>query len=687
MPPVTNTSDLFLAQLARAQIGLSREELMKGVEDAISSHQWATVAALGARAVESAPSWLQGYIFQFDGFLKLGLFDEAEAVLNHAEAVIGKSDAIFVRRVALSNAAYRWDATESLYLNSPQFSDSPGAGPIVFLAALSTKNFALCRQVLTGSKMPESRKAQLRADLERDESDWRNIQGELERVAISGNALEDVLCGQNFRLIPALAWKMYREGRRDPEFFRFATAAVSEEIDSSPRLMFLRQVAAEYHPDRADFALRAARAFIQKGRVQEAFKVLDPHVRFERDNTEFLRLWLRSRDAAGATPEDRGIATTPISISLGDDGFSSLEAIRCANVAKWHDNAEAYGMIVSRLARRAWSASVAKSISLAPFPNSQPQIGQTPSVAVCISGQMRSFSTNWPSIRDNLVRPLNGDLFIHTWDTQSLTPPRFARINRFLPDNVVARLPAYLHNPPDFKKRFPRTFELLVAPITMTLDHSTLQGITAAKAIAIDEENTCTAIQDIPQRLIFNGKPNQVKMFYKTHACDRLRKAAEMTRGQPYDVVIRTRPDLDIEIPHLDHYIAESIAHPDRIYTSYLTADGCGDQFAIGSPFAMNIYSSAWEYLQEFKRFDYLPGFEDTAAEPLLGQHLLAHGIETQLVKTTKNILVSDLVVHHIDIREALSQDIAQDQNAEEVMPFFSAYTSWHDHERLKLSN
>lgn len=686
MPPGSHTSDIFLAQLSTIRRDLSRDDLIRGVEGAIANQQWATVAAFGARAVESSPGWLQGYIFQFDGYLKLGLFREAAAILDHAERSLGKSDPIFVRRVALSNALFRWDETESAYLRTPQFSDSAGAGPIVFLASLSTKNFEFCRRVLQVSKMPEQRKAQLHADLERDESDWKGIQQDLDNVISSGASLADILSAQDFRLIPALAWRLYQEGRRDIEFFQFATSTVGEEIDSSPRLMFLRQSAAEHHPDRADFASRAARALIQKGRVQEAFKLLDPHVRFQRDNDEFLRLWLRARDAAGARPEDGGVISTPISLSLGADTFSTLEAIRCANIAKWQGDAEAYGMIVSRLARSTWTGSVAKSLSLSSFGSPAAKSRPKPAVAICISGQMRSFSTNWPSIRDNLVSPLGGDLFIHTWDTQSLTPPRFARINRFLPDSVVARLPAYLHNPPDFKKCFPRTYELLVAPLTLRLDRGMLQAMTAATEIAIDAEDTCAEIQNIPERLMFNGKPNQVKMFYKTHACDRLRQAIELHRNRPYDVVIRTRPDLDIEIPHLEYYIAECISHPDRIYTSYLTADGCGDQFAIGSPTAMKVYASVWEYLQEYQRFDYLPGFLDTAAEPLLGQHLLAHGLEVRLATTTKNILMSDLVVHHVDIRDALYRDISEGLHTQDVMPFFNAYVEWHANERLNFS-
>mgnify|MGYP007058956247 FL=1 len=101
----------------------------------------------------------------------------------------------------------------------------------------------------------------------------------------------------------------------------------------------------------------------------------------------------------------------------------------------------------------------------------------------------------------------------------------------------------------------------------------------------------------------------------------------------------------------------------------------------------MQVYSSIWDYLKEHRRFDYLPGFIDTAAETLLGQHLQAHGIEVRLIPTVRNSLVSDLVVHHIDIQNTLSQDIHDGQNSQEVMPFFEAYAAWHKSQRISLSS
>ena len=36
-------------------------------------------------------------------------------------------------------------------------------------------------------------------------------------------------------------------------------------------------------------------------------------------------------------------------------------------------------------------------------------------VALCLSGQMRSFERTFDSINENLIKPNNADVFIHSW--------------------------------------------------------------------------------------------------------------------------------------------------------------------------------------------------------------------------------------------------------------------------------
>ena len=142
------------------------------------------------------------------------------------------------------------------------------------MAALHTKAFDVCRSILEPAALPPDRLKHLEADLDRDERDWTEIQPILEREISAKRPLAEVLNKQDFRLIPALAWRLYLDGRRDVEFFLFATTTISEEIDSSPRLMFLRQLANLHHPENPEFARRAARALIQKGRTLEALSLI-----------------------------------------------------------------------------------------------------------------------------------------------------------------------------------------------------------------------------------------------------------------------------------------------------------------------------------------------------------------------------------------------------------------------------
>lgn len=202
-------------------------------------------------------------------------------------------------------------------------------------------------------------------------------------------------------------------------------------------------------------------------------------------------------------------------------------------------------------------------------------------IALCISGQPRGLQKNIPRLLEGLIKPSGiEDIFIHTWFDESLIGSKFnsaqpgqsGNIGAFAPDTV--ELLSSL-NPKGFMYEAPKTFDDL-----------------------LHLENLPSVIQT---QIASN--------VYSVYMANKLKTEYEIANGFQYDLVIKTRIDINYYKPHnildfLDNDWQNVLHVPYeyqymRVNDSYPTPDegpysSLSDTFGYGSSHIVNIFSSIY---------------------------------------------------------------------------------------------
>jgi SAM-dependent methyltransferase len=185
-------------------------------------------------------------------------------------------------------------------------------------------------------------------------------------------------------------------------------------------------------------------------------------------------------------------------------------------------------------------------------------------VAVCLSGHMRTFEKTGPSIVNNLIKPTKADVFIHTWDTLGFDPGRGDANSLNMQTSDYLDKINSMFSPKDIvvEKFFNQNKDKYVNRVVETRDPANVLG-----------------------------------MFYKIKKCNEIKQAYEEKNGFLYDVVIRCRPDLNLDSPinTADFKNINSVFIP--AFDFYL---GYNDKFAFGTSKAMDIYSLCYDYISTY---------------------------------------------------------------------------------------
>lgn len=226
--------------------------------------------------------------------------------------------------------------------------------------------------------------------------------------------------------------------------------------------------------------------------------------------------------------------------------------------------------------------------------NNKPQIKTATSTvklktALCISGHLRTFESNFESVRSNILDKSDCDIFIHTWGSIG-TPHRF---DANLP-NIETRL---------------------------LLDK--INKLYNPKKIVIEPMKTFFVTPLMQSRLAdFRDVPGILSMFYKMEACNNLKIEYEREQGFTYDLVIRFRGDIFMETPlPLDSPNLNFLNIP-----MFGNFGGVCDQFAYGSSLVMNIYTSLYSQMERHLQ----------AGAPLNPEKLLKFHIEANKIPINK---------------------------------------------------
>ena len=200
---------------------------------------------------------------------------------------------------------------------------------------------------------------------------------------------------------------------------------------------------------------------------------------------------------------------------------------------------------------------------------------QPPSRPVlAVSGQLRGFEAAWASIHAHLCAPTGAPVVLSVWDRSVNATGRHAqRLERALPDSVIAQLPPEERFTDRFEAAYPKTYALLFGATAVDA-HALRRQVDASGCTALAVE---TESEDLIARLVHPYiSPNMLKMYYKFARVEDLVQEAEAQSGQLFTHVIWTRPDCSIQ--RLDPAdLRACLARADLAWSSFTTETSFGD--------------------------------------------------------------------------------------------------------------
>lgn len=216
-------------------------------------------------------------------------------------------------------------------------------------------------------------------------------------------------------------------------------------------------------------------------------------------------------------------------------------------------------------------------------------------VALCISGQMRTYDYCFKNLKKHILDVLSPDVFIHTWEEVGNTTKNNSKGSNKAKKVVTQR---------GLMKKY-KAKAVVVEPFDKEYFNS-LGGV------------------KVPAELI-RLEPIHYKgalpMFYKIYQCNKLKEIEEAKYNFKYDVVIRIRPDILIMEPIPVQFLKENglLWHSDLWLNP---AAQISDKFAFSSSHIMDYYSSVFIYLSKY--------WENPAGD---GESDLSHRVGERLMK------------------------------------------------------
>lgn len=655
----------------------SIEECEAAIGAASSESNWVVVAAIGLHISTVWPNRIRGPLAHHDGLKQLLLMEDAREVIDLAIRNFGPAVLLIQRLITFNLLCCRPDQALAVFNEHSVAASDNASLRAAVNASLKLKDFESASKIIEMESFPSNDISGFKNQISREKESWEKLVEEWHQTKRSESGIPDITsCLDEGKTELALTgiWLLYRSGACNEAFFDIATQKLPTESERSLRVVFFRTLAYRIFPDNLGYALLHVRANFFSHQYEQAYATLvDNSLQIE--DSAYLKLKIRLEDLIGFKSES--YTRTQISGNPSIEQ-AQLEAIRAANVLTWNNEHERAAHFSLSVLKSCSSPAVHEALRL-PSPYVRTRKVDSPRIAVCISGQLRSAQTNLPHILSNIVEPLDADVFVHTWDKAQCTLPRFRHIHRFIGTKLTNDLPAHLRETPAFSARFPTASRKLVTPIETIVTPSWVEQFIKVKKCVIETEQNFLDNRKLSQPLKFARTFNQAKMFYKIKACNDLRKSHELEFGFKYDAVIRIRPDLQINIPELKNYIQDVIENRNKVLVHYIEIMGIGDQFAIASPDAMDAYASIWDFLENHQRWDYLPGFDVQPAEILLGNHFIAAGLQAQVIPASHNNLTADLAIAYHDLTNEFEYDAKNHGDPAEVQGFLSSYKSWYN--------
>lgn len=227
---------------------------------------------------------------------------------------------------------------------------------------------------------------------------------------------------------------------------------------------------------------------------------------------------------------------------------------------------------------------------------------------------MRTYKKCYGYLKENLLDPLDPDVFIHTWEKAGTTT-KISNSDESTEETITTD-----------------TLETLYAPEKVVIEPFQDEYFTHKDGIAVPE---------VLQERTNHWKGN-IPLFYKMKRCNELKSEYENEQDFTYDIVIKMRPDLILLEPIPDAVLK----NPQVLWHSGANVDTrfqVSDKFALSSSENMDYYTSVWDVLDQYWERPFGDGnWEDVrVGERLMNHHMSQSNIPVEPFNISVDILRS----------------------------------------------
>jgi hypothetical protein len=254
-------------------------------------------------------------------------------------------------------------------------------------------------------------------------------------------------------------------------------------------------------------------------------------------------------------------------------------------------------------------------------------MGDSPRVALCLFGQMRTYEQCYSYLEESILDPLDPDIFIHTWENRGGTWKKAEDTTE--------------------EKVRKSDLDKLYSPVDASIEEFHEEYYYEMEGVEVPQK-----VQDI-----HSFQKGMIPMFYKMKSCNSLKNKHEKKAGIEYDVVILTRPDLAI-LQSIPNHV---IDHTNILWHDYKNTNHykIGDQLTISSSQNMDYFTSIFDQLEVYWNTELqgnygelgVPAGYDIEANKHIGipERLLHFHIKKSNIETASHNVRSYLLRHNDD--------------------------------------
>ena len=353
---------------------------------------------------------------------------------------------------------------------------------------------------------------------------------------------------------------------------------------------------------------------------------------------------------------------------IGYTQFQNLLGVVVAQKNKYNGAALLYNRILSIVRADLKGPEVIKQLGRSSLPK----------VAVCISGMHRCGNLAMESVYENVIEPLNADVFFHSWtemqDWPGLGGAGDEWILRIFNKDILDKCPVSLRSKKYFKEKFPRTFELLDTPSQSRLGPERLSTRISFKNIQLEDGDTVFHENNVEAaKFLSMGSLNQAKMLYGIYKAHELAVDFERENGFRYDYIVRCRPDVGLRNKMSFSMLDELKSH--QIAMEFNKGYGPQDQFWYGQRAAALSMASLWAASVESGALSPFPDFPQMRAHGLILGWMVHSRLEPAHTVVRRDMKMATANAVPPDFSTALSEDFVKDAHDlsenQQVLNFF----------------